>query len=120
MVGQQKLWHVALTVAGAPHDDEAVRTAMMRLRDEHAFLHSLRYAADRAEICYWEQAGEMLDAAAMAMRVWSEHRCSAGLPRWEVVGLEVLDQPTYHLRTPAAAPSSDPVSSMVVPTPVPF
>lgn len=98
MVGQDKMWHVALTVAGTPFDDEVVRAAMLRLRDEHAFLHSVRYDVDRAEICYWEQAPEMLDAAAMAMRVWFEHRESAGLPPWDVVGLEILQQGIYERR----------------------
>ncbi|MFC6151950.1 MULTISPECIES: hypothetical protein [Mumia] len=119
MAGQDKLWHVALTVAGTPHDDDVVHAAMLRLRDEHAFLHSLRYAEDRAEICYWEQAAEMLDAAAMAMRVWSEHRDSAGLPPWDVVGLEVLDQATYEHRSRDDAMASRGVGS-VMPTPVHF
>ena len=34
----------------------------------------------------------MLDVASLAMRVWNEHRESANLPRWEVVGLEVLEK----------------------------
>ena len=27
--------------------------------------------------------------------MWNEHRDSAGLPRWEVVGLEVLERSVY-------------------------
>ena len=120
MVGQHMLWHVALTVAWSPHDDDAVRTAMLRLRDEHAFLHSLRYDVDRAEICYWEEASDMLDVAALAMRVWAEHRDSAGLPRWNVVGLEVLDQLTYQLRTARGETFDDPDVDVLAPTPVHF
>lgn len=120
MVGQHKMWHVVLTVAGAPHDAEVVRAAMLRLRDEHAFLHSLRYDVDRAEISYWEQAVEMLDAAAMAMRVWFEHRESAELPPWDVVGLEIVDQATYELRLRATGTTSTPGVGMVTPTPVRF
>lgn len=100
-----RLWHVTLTMAGERHAAEVVREALTRLGTEHAFLHSLRYATDRAEVCYWDEAPEMLDAAAMAMRVWIEHRASAGLPAWEVVGLEVLEKGTFQdrdgTRTPA-------------------
>lgn len=98
MDDELRLWHVTVTVAGVAHDADDVRAAMERLRHQHAFLHSMRYAADRAEICYWEEAPEMLDAAAMAMRVWNEHRESAGLPAWEIVGLEVLERETYQHR----------------------
>ena len=38
------------------------------------------------------------DAAAMALRLWGEHRVTAQLPPWEIVGLEVVDRPTYHKR----------------------
>ena len=34
----------------------------------------------------------MLDVASLAMRLWNEHRDSANLPSWEVVGLEVLEK----------------------------
>lgn len=96
-----RLWHVTVTVSGVEHQADIVREAMSRLGEQHAFLHAMRYATDRAEIAYWEQAPEMLDAAAMAMRVWNEHRASAGLPAWEVVGLEVLERETFLLRRPA-------------------
>jgi hypothetical protein len=34
----------------------------------------------------------MLDVASLALRLWTEHRESAGLPSWEVVGLEVVEK----------------------------
>ena len=34
----------------------------------------------------------MLDVASLAMRLWNEHRESASLPRWEVVGLEIVEK----------------------------
>ena len=34
----------------------------------------------------------MLDVASLAMRLWNEHRDSANLPHWEVVGLEILEK----------------------------
>ena len=38
------------------------------------------------------------DAAAVALRLWGEHRQTAGLPAWEIVGLEVISRETYHQR----------------------
>lgn len=40
-------------------------------------------------------------AAAVALRLWGEHRQTAGLPPWEIVGLEVIDRATYHQRIAA-------------------
>lgn len=98
--GTLRFWHVTLTLAGQSRPPEVVRRALTRLGDQHAFLHSMRYSAHQAEIAYWEEAEDMLDAAAMALRVWHEHRRSAGLPQWEVVGLEVLERETLGARQP--------------------
>lgn len=95
---EPRLWHVTVTVAGTEHDPDVVRQAMVRLSQERPFLHALRFDAARAEIRYWEEAADMLDAASLALRVWTEHRASAGLPAWEVVGLEVLERDAYHRR----------------------
>ena len=103
MPANLRFWHVTLTVGGDVHDPSQVRAALTRLSDQHAFLHSMRYAGHRAEIQYWEEAEEMLDAAAMALRVWHEHRRSAGLPRWDVVGLEILERGTLSSRPDARA-----------------
>lgn len=93
-----RLWHVTITVAGASHDAAVVHDALARLAQERQFLHSLRYGPDTAEISYWEEAEGMLDAASLALRVWREHRDTAGLPEWEVVGLEVLERDTFQRR----------------------
>ncbi len=90
-----RLWHVTVTVAGEAVEPLIVRSALNRLSDQRPFLHSLKYAAGRAEIMYWEEADSVLDASSLALRVWNEHRDSAGLPRWEVVGLEVLERPVF-------------------------
>jgi hypothetical protein len=34
----------------------------------------------------------------MALRLWGEHRRTAGLPTWTVVGLEVVDRATHRRR----------------------
>ncbi len=96
--GERRFWHVTMTFAGDIHEPDTVRTALVRFAEQHAFLHSLRYSCERAEVSYWEEAAEMHDAAAMALRVWIEHRDTAGLPRWEVVGLEVLERDTFNQR----------------------
>lgn len=105
MEDRARLWHVTVTVAGARHEDDVVRDAMLRLLEERPFLHALRYADDHAEIRYWEEATDMLDAASLALRVWNEHRTSAGLPAWEVVGLEVLEREAMQRRTSETAPA---------------
>jgi hypothetical protein len=92
------MWHVTLTVAGPEVDPESVRAALERLAHDHPFLLSGRFAPDRAELRYWEEAPDVHDAAAMALRLWGEHRRTAGLPPWEIVGLEVVERGTYHIR----------------------
>lgn len=93
-----RLWHVTLSVSG-PHTALAeVRRGLEQLAHDHPFLLTSRYATDHAEIRYWEEARDLHDAAAIALRLWGEHRATAGLPPWETVGLEVIDRETYHQR----------------------
>jgi len=114
---QLRFWHVTVTLAGQVQDSETMRLALVRLVDQHPFLHSLRYSRDRAEISYWEQADTMLDAAAMGLRLWDEHREAADLPKWEVVGLEVLERDTFNQRAEASSVSG---IGLHRPLPVPF
>jgi hypothetical protein len=93
-----RLWHVTVTVAGDSVEPLIVRNALRRLSDQRPFLHSLKYSGARAEIQYWEEAESLLDASSLALRVWNEYRDSAGLPRWEVVGLEVLERNIFQSR----------------------
>jgi len=95
---QGRLWHVMLSVAGRATPLVELRGGLERLAQDHPFLLTARYAADRAEVRYWEQARDLHDAAAIALRLWGEHRASAQLPSWEIVGLEVVDRATYHKR----------------------
>ena len=60
-------------------------------------------ATDSAEVRYWEEAEDVHDALALALRLWGEHRESAGLPKWNVVGLEVVDRDTHRRRGDGAA-----------------
>ncbi|MFH8792616.1 hypothetical protein [Streptomyces sp. NPDC017941] len=93
-----RLWHVTLSVSGARTPLAEVRRGLEQLAHDHPFLLTSRYAQDHAEIRYWEEARDLHDAAAVALRLWGEHRQSAKLPPWEIVGLEVIDRDTYHQR----------------------
>ncbi|WUS40406.1 hypothetical protein OG500_25995 [Kitasatospora sp. NBC_01250] len=97
-VEQGRLWHVVLSVAGEVTALAGLRAGLERLAHDHSFFLTARYAADHAEIRYWEQARDLHDAAAIALRLWGEHKASAKLPPWEIVGLEVVDRATYHQR----------------------
>ncbi|MFF9620299.1 hypothetical protein [Streptomyces griseosporeus] len=105
-----RLWHVTLSVSGQEVPLTEVRRGLEQLAHDHPFLLTSRYAGDHAEIRYWEEARDLHDAAAVALRLWGEHRRTAGLPPWEIVGLEVIDRETYHQRVaegygpPPAAP----------------
>ncbi|QKW10728.1 hypothetical protein HUT18_08525 [Streptomyces sp. NA04227] len=93
-----RLWHVTLSVSGASRPVDEIRRALEQLAHDHPFLLTSRYAGDHAEIRYWEEARDLHDAAAVALRLWGEHRQTAQLPPWEIVGLEVIDRDTYHHR----------------------
>ncbi|QNP72757.1 hypothetical protein IAG44_27240 [Streptomyces roseirectus] len=93
-----RLWHVTLSVSGTEVPLKDLRAALEQLAHDHPFLLTSRYAPTHAEIRYWEEARDLHDAAAVALRLWGEHRQSANLPPWEIVGLEVIDRKTYHQR----------------------
>ncbi|WP_328400656.1 hypothetical protein OHS70_24875 [Streptomyces sp. NBC_00390] len=105
-----KLWHITLSVSGPETPLKEVRRGLEQLAHDHPFLLTSRYANDHAEIRYWEEARDLHDAAAVALRLWGEHRSTAKLPPWKIVGLEVIDRETYHQRIaegygpPPAAP----------------
>ncbi|WP_329131948.1 hypothetical protein OG552_11660 [Streptomyces sp. NBC_01476] len=93
-----RLWHITLNVSGPGTPLAEVRRGLEQLAHDHPFLLTSRYAVDHAEIRYWEEARDLHDAAAIALRLWGEHRATAGLPPWETVGLAVIDRATYHQR----------------------
>ena len=85
-------WHVTLTLSGEKVEPLIVRAAMRRLSEERPFLDSVTSTGTSAEIQFWDEGDSMLDVASLAMRLWNEHRDSAKLPDWEVVGLEVVEK----------------------------
>lgn len=107
---QTGLWHIRLTVAGEQVSPEAIAAAMHDLAEHSPFLTSIRYDELHAEICYWDEAEVLDDAAAMALRLWNDHRRDACLPDWRPTGLEVLDRASFvasHGGRPAALPTGD-------------
>ena len=96
--GRSRLWHVVLSVAGRPTPLTELKRGLEQLAHDHTPFMTARYATDHGEIRYWEQAEDLQDAAAMALRLWGEHKATAQLPPWEIVGLEVVDRSTYHQR----------------------
>jgi hypothetical protein len=87
-----RLWHVTVTVAGDPVEPMLVRSALARLSEQRPFIDSVAFTGASAELQFWDEGDSMFDVASLALRVWTEHRESAGLPSWEVVGLEVLEK----------------------------
>jgi hypothetical protein len=85
-------WHVTLTLSGDPSEPLIVRSAMQRLTEERQFLDSVNSNGSSVEIQFWDEGKNMLDVASLAMRLWNEHRESAKLPNWEVVGLEIVEK----------------------------
>ena len=92
-------WHVTLTLAGEPSEPLIIRGAMQRLNDERQFLDSVISNGHSVEIQFWDEGENMLDVASLAMRLWNEHRESARLPDWEVVGLEIVEKDLRDRRT---------------------
>jgi len=91
-------WHVTLTLSGEPAEPLIVRGALQRLNEERQFLDSVVSTGHSAEIQFWDQGENMLDVASLAMRLWNEHRESAKLPDWEVVGLEIVEKGLHDKR----------------------
>ena len=98
-------WHVTLTLAGETAEPLVVRGAAQRLRQERPFLDSVVCSGSSIEIQFWDEGETMLDVASLAMRLWTEHRESAKLPDWEVVGLEIVEK---RLRERRGAPRRRP------------
>ena len=85
-------WHVVLTMSGESVEPLLARGMATRLNAERPFLDSVRTSASTAEIQFWDEGETLLDVASLAMRLWNEHKESAGLPDWEVVGLEIVEK----------------------------
>ena len=92
---ERPMWHITVLVMGSPKPMDQIREALERLNLEHPFLLEARYAPDRAEIRYWEEAPDMAMAAQIGSNMWSDHARPARLPSWEVIDLRVRERDTY-------------------------
>jgi hypothetical protein len=92
-------WHVRLTLSGASVEPLILRGAVQRLTQERPLLDSVVSNGQSVEIQFWDEGESMLDVASLAMRLWNEHRHSAKLPKWEIVGLEIVGKDLYDKRT---------------------
>jgi hypothetical protein len=92
------LWFVTVTVAGAPLPPEQVHRHLETLAHERPFVVSARYRGERAVVRYWDESDDIAVAVAQGLRMWRDHRSSAGLPDWRVVCLEVIDRDTARSR----------------------
>ncbi len=101
-----QMWHVVLTVAGTPVSSDTIQRGLENLAHDHPFLLSGRFASDRAEIRYWEEADSVSTVIELAMHLWSDHQETSGLPSWRVVGVEVVDRETFHRRGTAGLVSA--------------
>ena len=114
---QARIWHVTLTVGGAVTPLDEICSALGRLAAEQPFLVGARYSDHQVELDYWEEAHDCVDAAALALRLWGEHRASAALPAWGVLGVEVVEQDTFEGRARGSAPVAAFVPALDRPAP---
>jgi hypothetical protein len=94
-------WHVTLSLAGDHRPTAEVRASLLRLAEQHPFLLAGRYATDRAEVHYWEEAAGVSEATSLALAMWDALIGGTSLAGWSVVGLEVLERDTYRVREDA-------------------
>lgn len=78
---RSKLWHITLSVSGGEVPLKEVRRGLEQLAHDHPFLLTSRYANDHAEIRYWEEARDLHDAAAVALRLWGSTGPARGCRR---------------------------------------
>ena len=107
-----RLWHVTVTVSGDSMEPLMIRSALTRLAEQRPFLSSIRYGANTAEISYWDEGDALVDVGSLALRLWNEHRETANLPAWEVVGLEIVERAVHRQRR-----ELDELTELLVPQP---
>jgi hypothetical protein len=92
--GAPPLWFVKVTIGGAPLAVTHVREKLEKLSTDRAFVHSIRYDCDTAEVRYWDECSDATEAIRQAMSLWGDDEVLACLPGWRIVGLEVADRVT--------------------------
>jgi hypothetical protein len=92
--GALPLWFVKVTIGGDRLAESRVQRAIERLSTDRAFVVSVRYDGDRAEIRYWDECGDADEAIRQALGLWGDEEVASRLPGWRVIGLEVMDRRT--------------------------
>ncbi|GAB3240608.1 hypothetical protein GCM10027456_06710 [Kineosporia babensis] len=87
----RELWFVTVTVGGGALAQNEVREALERLSVERAFVVSIRYDRNCAQIRYWDECDDAGQATLQALSLWGSAEVFDELPGWRVSGLEVLD-----------------------------
>ena len=92
------MWHVTLTFHGQPQRPEQLRSGLETLAFHHGFDLAARYSRDTVELRYWDEGQDCRSVVESALSLWDEHRKDSDLPAWPVVGVEVLDRPSFRRR----------------------
>ncbi len=92
------MWHVTLTFHGQPQPAGRLRSGLETLVFHHGIDLSARFNRDTVELRYWDEGQDCRAVVDAAMSLWDEHRRNSDLPAWPVVGVEVLDRPSFRRR----------------------
>lgn len=95
------MWHVTLTLHGNPQPPDSLHHSLQELAFHHGFDLSARYSPDTVELRYWDEGQDCRAVVEHALGLWDSHRQDQELPSWPVVGVEVLDRPSFRRRFPA-------------------
>ena len=91
----RELWHVTLTVGGDAHPSRrCVARSSGCPRSARSCCPGVT-PTSRAELQLLGRGRRLLRRCALALRLWGEHRRTAGLPAWSVQGLEVMSREEY-------------------------
>jgi hypothetical protein len=88
------LWFVTVTIGGDALAQDEVRAALERLSVERAFVVSIRYDRNHAQVRYWDECDDAALATRQALSLWGDEEVFEELPGWRVSGLEVVDLAT--------------------------
>lgn len=111
------LWHVTITLHGKPSPVRPLQDALTELALRHPFDLSVRFTSETAELRYWDEGHDCRCVVDKAVELWDEHRTELGLPTWPVVGVEVLDRPTFRRRWAPGHPQAHLLTPGVLPFP---
>jgi hypothetical protein len=92
--GAPPLWFVKVTIGGAPLGVTYVREQLEKLSVDRAFVLSVRYDFNHADVRYWDECEDADEAVDQALNLWGDDEVPARLPGWRITGMEVTDRAT--------------------------